>query len=263
MHVSKCVAQSVPRASRPPSSSRPAGLPRAGGTPAVHLLTCTQGRVRIDKPEIKMSKNPPCRSSMAYLCSFFWRAVPYRRTACCCIGNLLADPFSRSRFHNRQLVRPPLEKGPARSSQERINNCNPAPDGQKNSHQARWQILMRHRLGPTHKSHLWVLEKCQERALLRVSKELTLCWSVVGTNQQPDCPVELQNACAFSQSHALNDALSSHFSSYQPYARHSTSLCSGIISTLGVVPMLLRLAYAMPFHRQERQAVWTLHCKVF
>ncbi|MGD0089820.1 MAG: hypothetical protein ABSE73_07855, partial [Planctomycetota bacterium] len=37
----KCVAQSVPRASRPPSSSRPAGLPRAGGTPAVHLLTCT------------------------------------------------------------------------------------------------------------------------------------------------------------------------------------------------------------------------------
>jgi len=43
VQVSKCVAQSVPRASRPPSSSRPAGLPRAGGTPAVHLLTCTHG----------------------------------------------------------------------------------------------------------------------------------------------------------------------------------------------------------------------------
>ncbi|MGD0094821.1 MAG: IS200/IS605 family transposase [Planctomycetota bacterium] len=40
--LSKCVAQSVPRASRPPSSSRPASLPRAGGTPAVHLLTCTR-----------------------------------------------------------------------------------------------------------------------------------------------------------------------------------------------------------------------------
>jgi len=32
--------QSVPRASRPPSSSRSASLPRAGGTPAVHHPLC-------------------------------------------------------------------------------------------------------------------------------------------------------------------------------------------------------------------------------
>ncbi|MGD0092582.1 MAG: MiaB/RimO family radical SAM methylthiotransferase, partial [Planctomycetota bacterium] len=49
---SKCVAQSVPRASRPPSSSRPAGLPRAGGTPAVHLLTCTHTIPISKQPEI-------------------------------------------------------------------------------------------------------------------------------------------------------------------------------------------------------------------
>ncbi|MGD0093557.1 MAG: HEPN domain-containing protein, partial [Planctomycetota bacterium] len=37
VHVSKCTRQSVPRASRPPLPSDSASLPRAGGTPAVHL----------------------------------------------------------------------------------------------------------------------------------------------------------------------------------------------------------------------------------